>query len=73
MRPSVSWKLIWMKSDGGGDCDGGRVRKTNVLGCKDNLRVERRAARLVSPGAGAGVDIFEEGAGLNCSSGCWRF
>lgn len=59
VKPSDSWKLIWTNRDGGGDLVDGNVRKTNVLGSRDNCNVDRRVERLVSPGAGAGVDILE--------------
>lgn len=35
--------------------EAGRVRKTNVWGCKTGTRVERRVEREVSPGAAVGV------------------
>lgn len=61
VSPSDSRNSIWMKSVGGGVWPFGSVRKTNVSGLSEVLRVERRASRLVSPSADLSV---EEGVAI---------
>lgn len=58
VRPSDSWKLILVKRVGGGVSSGENVRKTKIWVSRTNSSVDRRAERLVSPGAGVGMDIL---------------
>lgn len=60
VSPSVSLKSIWVSRVGGYVCVGGMVMKTKVSGSSLVMSVDRRDFKLVSPGAGVVVDIFNE-------------
>ncbi len=72
VRPSDSRNSIWIKSDAGGVWSFGSVRKTKISELSDVLRVDRRAARSVSPGAHRGMEesaVIVNGKN-DCSSRC---
>jgi hypothetical protein len=63
VRPSSSWKLIWIVSVGGGTAgpDGvcGRVMNTKGEGLRIVVSVDRSFVRAFSPGAGLAVVMVE--------------